>query len=643
MVTQPDKLTAATTEASAAAAQSRGLAPAAPPRRARTVVPEAGLGTDYELDAAVIRAAQGAPYERRASDPVYRPLRIFTTDPSASRAEGSVALVNVPYEALKRGPRGRLFHVVDFNHTLGERYRQVDLDAPEILIRDGRDPSPSDWYFHQQMVYAVCSLVYATFRKALGRHIPWGYRQNSGRRTRLRIRPHAFNGSNAYYDEERGELCFGYYRAERKVAGRNLPSGFVFTCLSHDIITHEVTHALLHGLRANLAHPSDGDVLAFHEALADLVAIFQHFSYDTVVLAAIRKSRGELAGADLLTGIARQFSYTTTGREQPLRSAMDYSEKDGTPRPYRPDAEPHDLGSVLVSAVFEAYVTVFRRKTERYVRLATNGSGVLPSGELQPDLQAVLAAQASALASQFMTICVRAIDYCPPTSLRFGEFLRAMITADFDLVPDDPWGYREALIDAFRRRSIYPDDVPNLSEDALLWRPPELSVRRLRELSFARLRFRGDPAHAASAGELRRQACALARAVTAPELAAQFGLTRLDDPRLGGDEVGLPTVHSIRSSRRVGPDGQIVFDLVAELTQRRVVRGQAGRSFVFYGGSTVIINPQGEIRYVISKRVTNERRLRSQVEFMLGPGQSYWDSAGDFLSPRKQLFRFLHS
>jgi hypothetical protein len=297
---------------------------------------------------------------------------------------------------------------------------------------------------------------------------------------------------------------------------------------------------------------------------------------------------------------------------------------------------------VLVSAVFEAYVTVFRRKTERYVRLATNGSGVLPTGELQPELQAVLAEQASALASQFMTICVRAIDDCPPTSLRFGEFLRAMITADFDLVPDDPWGYREALIDAFRRRGIYPDDVPNLSEAALLWQPPEMTVRRLSELSFARLRFRGDPAHAASEVELRRQGRALARVVTRPELASQFGLTRADDLRLGGDEVALPTVHSIRSSRRVGPDGQIVFDLVAELTQRRFVRGKANSGFVFYGGSTVIINPQGEIRYVISKRVTNERRLRSQIDFMLGAGRRYWDGTNEFLSPRKQLFRFLH-
>ncbi|MBD0369479.1 MAG: peptidase M4 [Pyrinomonadaceae bacterium] len=643
MVTQPDKLTPATTEASAAAAQSHGLTADAPARGRTKSLHAPGLGIDYEVGEGVERAARNAPYERRTGDPIYRPLKVYTSDPSASSREGAVALVNVPYEPLKKGPRGRLFHVVDFNESLKERYSQVNLDAPEILIRNGRDPSPSDWHFHQQMVYAVSTLVYAAFRKALGRHIAWGFEREARGPTRLRLRPHAFTGRNAFYDKERGEIRFGYFRAERKVAGNNLPGGFVFTCLSHDIIAHEVTHALLDGLRAHFTYPSDGDVLAFHEALADLTAIFQHFSYDTVVLAAIRKARGNIACADLLTDLARQFSYTTTGKERPLRSAIDIPPEGGAPKPYRPDAEPHELGSVLVSAVFEAFVTVFKRKTERYVRLATQGSGVLPAGELSPDLQAVLAEKASTLAGQFLTICVRAVDYCPPIGLRFGEFLRAMITADYDLVPDDPWGYREALIEAFRRREIFPDDVANLSEDALLWRPPERRIPKLRELSFANLKFRGDPACAANAWELRRQACALGFVVTRAEFASHFGLACGNNLSSKDDRIEPPVVQSIRSLRRVGPDGQIVFDLVAEVTQRRIVRrADSGLSFVFYGGSTVIISPKGEIRYAITKRVTNDERLMRQEEFMLGHGNAYWEITDGRLTPIRQPFKFLH-
>jgi hypothetical protein len=86
-----------------------------------------------------------------------------------------------------------------------------------------------------------------------------------------------------------------------------------------------------------------------------------------------------------------------------------------------------------------------------------------------------------------------------------------------------------------------------------------------------------------------------------------FGLVR-PDARSGEDRVDLPCVESIRTSRRVGPDGQIIFDLVAEVTQRRVVR-RGGRELHYYGGATVILGPQGEVRYVISKSVMNEERL----------------------------------
>src|SRR5262249_14409605 len=145
----------------------------------------------------VTRAARGRPYERTGDDPISRPLKIFTLDPSASRLEGVEALVQVPYEPLTPGPIGAVFEVDNYDGAQHLAYRQVNLDDPKILIRNGRDPSPSDPEFHQQMVYAVCNLVYTTFRTALGRHIAWGFdhpNSKENENTRLRIRPHAFNG-----------------------------------------------------------------------------------------------------------------------------------------------------------------------------------------------------------------------------------------------------------------------------------------------------------------------------------------------------------------------------------------------------------------------------------------------------------------
>ena len=56
--------------------------------------------------------------------------------------------------------------------------------------------------------------------------------------------------------------------------------------------------------------------------------------------------------------------------------------------------------------------------------------------------------------------------------LNFGDYLRALITADYDLVTDDRHNYRLAVIEAFRRRGIYPSDVRNLSVESLIWHQP---------------------------------------------------------------------------------------------------------------------------------------------------------------------------
>ena len=304
----------------------------------------------FEIGPRVYRAARVRPYSPQPGDPLVRPLRIFTLDPATSVLDGAVAEVDVPYEPVAPGPVGALFEIDPVDGVHGVRYRAVDLDDPRVLIRVGRDPSVSDPEFHQQMVYAVASLVYAAFRGALGRDVAWGFKQPAGPADaplRLRLRPHAFAGANAFYDPATGSIAFGYYPAVQDVAGRNLPGGYVFTCLSHDVVVHEVTHALLDGLRAHFASPTGRDVLAFHESFADLIAVFQHFSYPQVVLSAIRQSRGDLLAAGLLTGIATQFGHTT-GSKQPLRTAIDVAGPEDAPLQYA-DAgdEPHERGRVL--------------------------------------------------------------------------------------------------------------------------------------------------------------------------------------------------------------------------------------------------------------------------------------------------------
>jgi hypothetical protein len=584
----------------------------------------------------VAAAARVAPHQRTTTEPLYRPLRIFAIDPAASRLDGAVATIDVPYEPLAPGPSGALFEVDDIDRSRGRRYARVDLDDPYLLMSDGRTPAAADPQFHQQMVYAVASRVYFAFKAALGRNLAWGFDDPS--HSRLRIRPHALADQNAYYDRENGELAFGYFPADADASGNNLPGGIIFTCLSHDIVAHETTHALLDGLRAHFALPTGPDVLAFHEAFADLVAVLLHFEYPDVVRPAIRQCRGDLRKPSVLAELASQFG-ASTGAGKALRHAIDDLGR-AEPALYDRSMENHALGGVLVAAVYEAFTTVFARKTARARRLATGGTGILPDGELPADLVDELAEAASRLAKQILKICVRAVDYCPTVDVHFGEFLRAIITADVDLVPDDPWGYREALIAAFRRRRIYPAGVPNLSEEALRWDPPGEPLPAISGLDFASLRFRGDPAMAADDNELSKQARALGTwIVSSPRIQRALGVAPAD----AGAAIGPPCVESIRALRRVGPDAQVVFDVVAEVTQRRRVNLPSGKgAFHFVGGATVIAGPDGVVRYVVSKRITNEMRLNEQCDYVTGQGNAYWTGSGGVLVPDASAFQRLH-
>ncbi len=638
MADSPASLSANVPAASKATAQSQS------PSLGRAVGGDSTVcaeeGRDFVIGPFVRRAVRGRPYERKGRDPLYRPLRIFSMDPAASKLEGATTLLNVPYEKLHRGPRGAVLAVVDEKGSL--RNQPVDLDEDHLLLNHGLAPSPSNPLFHQQMVYAVASSIYTVFRTALGRPVAWGFEPRGDRSAQdgqLILRPHAMEERNSYYDKASGEVQFGYYKADAAVEGRNLPNGYIYTAASHDIIAHEMTHALLDGLRSQFALPTNGDVFAFHEALADLVAFLQRFSYQPVVEAGLKQSSGQIDHAGLLTGLARQFAQTT-GLGEYLRRAVDLD--PALIRQNRFSEEPHERSTVLVAAVFGAFNAVYRRKVDRYIRLATGGTGMLPPGQLNTDLVQLLAKEASQLASQFLSVCIRAIDYCPPVDIEFGEYLRAIITADRALVPDDPWNYREALIDSFRQHGIFPRDVDSLSDDSLVWREPARAVPPWSQLSFAELHFRGDPGMPADEGELHRQACEIGKLVTYRGRHELFGLADPGAPGWRGQEVDLPCVQSVRSTRRVGPDGQVIFDLVAEVTQRRTAAMPDGTTFDFYGGSTLIIGPEGEVRYAINKRVCHRGREEEQRQYLSGDGKRYWRLAGRQRRSCALAFRELH-
>jgi hypothetical protein len=613
--------------------------------------------------------------------PKFRQLRVFAFDPSLNLELEAATInqltLNIPWEDLNPGPVGEYLEVVDVDPPSNMFYSPLDLDNKYLLVQDGLSPSEGTPQFHQQMVYAVASRTIANFERALSRPVLWSPREVDGQNVyvpRLRLYPHALREANAYYSPLKKAILFGYFPAPVDKDSKILPGGIVFTCLSHDIISHEVTHALLDGIHPNFNTPSNADVLALHEAFADIVALFQHFSYPLVLHHQIARTRGNLSSDNLLAELAQQFGQAL-GNRRALRSAIG---QKPDPSALPKTLEPHQRGSILVAAVFDAFLTVYNHRIADLLRIATGGTGILNPGAIHPDLVTRMAEEAARIAQHLLTMCIRALDYAPVVDITFGEYLRALITADYDVSPSDPDGYRIALMESFRRYGIYPDNVRSLSEESLLWRPPSAGgeVISLFFSSPTILQQMQNYETTNRSSVLREQVDEEGRS---PDLRQRLyessstyanlfqdwlktdllaylksilgmkddDLAKFEDslrlvlwnptPSIVRFPNGLPfKVNSVRLAYRVSQSQYSQPDLVVEVsqarrgyidpqTQAKVDLGQIPpppAEFLFRGGVTFLISLEsGKVRYVIGKSVTSERRLEALRRYILEGGQ----------------------
>src|SRR5437667_2397305 len=167
----------------------------------------------------------------------------------------------------------------------------------------------------------------------------------------------------------------GYFSTPDSAAEGLMEGSVVFTAVSHDVIAHETTHALLDGVHRRFREATNPDVFAFHEAFADIVALFQHFTLPEALRHQIAATRGNLEQQNLLGQLAIQFG-EATGRYGALRDYIGNVEapKDGSggegkwvrrmPKQtdYDNATEPHDRGAVLVAAVFDAFLQIYKRR-----------------------------------------------------------------------------------------------------------------------------------------------------------------------------------------------------------------------------------------------------------------------------------------
>jgi hypothetical protein len=657
--------------------------------------------------------------------PPVRKLRGYAFDPSLSLKLETAQVNNITYKIewedieMYPGsnrytvPKGEYVEIVDYDPATGCFYDPVDLNDRYILAQDGLEPSVSNPQFHQQMVYAVLMTTIKNFESALGRKVQWATRLvlKNGKLdpefvARLRVYPHGLRQSNAYYNPLKKSLLFGYFPAQPAQPQLQLPGGTVFTCLSHDIIAHETTHAMLDGLHRRYIEPTHPDTRAFHEAFADLVALFQHFTFPEVLKHQIARTKGDLAAQNLLGELAQEFG-KAMGNYGSLRDAIGFTDPlTGEWKPHQPDPreyatrmEFHERGAILVAAVFDAFLSIYKRKIKKLLRVATNGSGVLPEGDLHPDLVDLLANHAADTASRVLRICVRAVDYCPPVDVTFGDFLRAIITADYDMVADDENNYRIAFIEAFQKRGIFPSAVKTMSVESLLYEQyPEFISENSNEQLF--VEFLRAYKEAIAYKTDRKEIYELTKEFISGGPIAKMGLhARINNKFLksaaGGrfaDLTGLVfttnkkqclekgftfsarsgtatyAIENLWLASRITPNDRIVNHVIVTLSQKRGVRAAfdaqgnfkikgyfqpnedhvyGPNDFIFRGGASLIFDLDTmKLKYAIKKDISDEKRMEQQFRYTKGMfdtdnAATYFDD--NTLTGLSGPFAFMHT
>lgn len=520
-----------------------------------------------------------------------RKLTILAMDPSVKdRGKILRTQIEIPNEALEEGPRGYRVHVIDYDSNSNVLHPAAkiplganrDDDAPDDPFEEATDQALlSDPGFHSWMTYGIIMKTLSRFEFALGRRIGWAFEGHQ-----IQVSPHAFSDANAFYSDSAQGLFFGSFPSlDRKRT--------VFTCLAHEVVAHETTHALLDGLRERYTDPSSPQQAGFHEAFADIVALLSIFSAESVVakmidlgmpnVSATTIRRSDMTPEKLrnsaLLGLAQEMGSEISGiHGQALRRSASL--------PPRADylvsgeyQEAHTCGEILVAAVLNAFLDVW------IGRLKAIGDA--------SSLDRQRAAQEGAeIADRLLSMCIRAIDYCPPTDLQFCDFASALLTSDWELNPrDEKFELRSNVLRSLRAYGIVPRSKGSPGRQEGSWDPPPHPEA-----------FRYDRTHFDS---MKSDHDELFRF-----LWENRKLFRLS-------EQAFTRVLSVRPCVRTGRDGFVLRETVVEYHQQLTIFASElaalrickpdqmpdDTKVTLFGGNAVIFDEYGQIKYNIGNAI----------------------------------------
>ena len=367
-------------------------------------------------------------------------VRILPKDPLVAQRDNLWPVdVDLACATPGSGPTGPHAMVVDYDPDTGKTHPPARLLANRCFQGIARLTNAKildDIHFHQVNAWAIVERTLALIEDEylLARAVPWAFQAG-----RLVIRPHAGQQQNAFYDRASGALHFCYFDA---------PSGHrVHTCLSHDIVAHELGHAVLDGLKPFYNEVSSAQTAGFHEYFGDAVAMMASLATRETARVVTRGGPAHLDPHNVVSAIASEFgaAVRNVASKAYLRGAWNKR----TVQDLRGSFEEHDWSEVLTGIYYDLLSHLYpliRSQLE-----AENGNAASVGKREYYAMRAL-----SRAATMTAGVMFRGLDYCPPVDLRYDEYARAVLRADQVAYPQDYFGIRAALADLFRKRGLNP-------------------------------------------------------------------------------------------------------------------------------------------------------------------------------------------
>jgi hypothetical protein len=252
--------------------------------------------------------------------------------------------------------------------------------------------------------------------------------------------------------------------------------------------------------------------------------------------------------------------------------------------------EPHRRGELLVAAVLNAALDIWLARVAKI--------GPVAPGKKD---RSIVRDEGARVSGHLLTMAIRALDYCPPTDLTFSDYLSALLTIDREVVPDDDkYGYRKSLLKNFNDYGIQQAGETDIDGT---WK------RCNEELIYSRSHY----------GSMLHE----------PQEVFRFIWENRHSLKIDTDS--YVEVQSVRPAVRVGPDGFVLHETVAEYIQILTLQANElkkrlgiippkgidpGRRIRIFGGGALIFDEYGQLKYQIANRLENAKRQQARLDHL---------------------------